>query len=196
MRGAGRAGAGSAVPSPFLPPQGVPPARPHLCVSPPQFLSYHDHHVNYGSGSGLQDRVAFVQNDPGQHDASIRLADLQVSDTGTYQCRVKKNTVAVHEVIVTVQGEPPGPFPDGGGSPDPPGAPGAPGGDGVPCPAEKPATPQCWTEGELIEGSSVLLRCYSRGGASPLAYQWAKLADGYGGGRLPHGTLQGGCWGL
>ncbi|NXK98319.1 VSIG8 protein, partial [Formicarius rufipectus] len=56
-----------------------------------------DHHVNYGSGSGLQDRVAFVHTDPGQHDASIRLADLQVSDTGTYQCRVKKNTVAVHE---------------------------------------------------------------------------------------------------
>ncbi|NXC22426.1 VSIG8 protein, partial [Corythaeola cristata] len=89
-----------------------------------------DHHVNYGSGSGLQDRVAFVQNDPSQYDASIRLADLQVSDTGTYQCRVKKNTVAVHEVIVTVQ--------------------------------EKPVIPQCWTEGELIEGSSILLRCYSR----------------------------------
>ncbi|XP_032861726.1 V-set and immunoglobulin domain-containing protein 8 isoform X1 [Tyto alba] len=123
------------------------------------FLSYHDHHVNYGSGSGLQDRVAFVQNDPSQYDASIRLADLQVSDTGTYQCRVKKNTVAVHEVIVTVQ--------------------------------EKPATPQCWTEGELTEGSSLLLRCYSRGGTSPLAYQWAKLADGYGGGRLPSGTIQG-----
>ncbi|XP_010565237.1 PREDICTED: V-set and immunoglobulin domain-containing protein 8 [Haliaeetus leucocephalus] len=123
------------------------------------FLSYHDHHVNYGSGSGLQDRVAFVQNDPSQYDASIRLADLQVSDTGTYQCRVKKNTVAVHEVIVTVQ--------------------------------EKPATPQCWTEGEVIEGSSILLRCYSRGGTSPLAYQWAKLADGYGGGRLPSGTIQG-----
>uniref|UniRef100_A0A8C3QK67 V-set and immunoglobulin domain containing 8 n=1 Tax=Cyanoderma ruficeps TaxID=181631 RepID=A0A8C3QK67_9PASS len=69
------------------------------------FLSYQDHHVNYGSGSGLQDRVAFVQTDPGQRDASIRLADLQESDTGTYQCRVKKNTVAVHEVIVTVQGE-------------------------------------------------------------------------------------------
>ena len=51
--------------------------------------------------------MAFVQNDPSQYDASIRLADLQVSDTGTYQCRVKKNTVAVHEVIVTVQGEPP-----------------------------------------------------------------------------------------
>lgn len=181
---------------PFSTPSGGSPCPSSPPRVPPQFLSYHDHHVNYGSGSGLQDRVAFVQNDPGQHDASIRLADLQVSDTGTYQCRVKKNTVAVHEVIVTVQGEPPGPFPDGGGSPDPPGAPGAPGGDGVPCPAEKPATPQCWTEGELIEGSSVLLRCYSRGGASPLAYQWAKLADGYGGGRLPHGTLQGGCWGL
>ncbi|XP_014116305.1 PREDICTED: V-set and immunoglobulin domain-containing protein 8 [Pseudopodoces humilis] len=123
------------------------------------FLSYQDHHVNYGSGSGLQDRVAFVQTDPGQRDASIRLADLQESDTGTYQCRVKKNTVAVHEVIVTVQ--------------------------------EKPAAPQCWSEGELIEGGSVLLRCFSRGGTAPLSYQWAKLAEGYGGGRLPSGTLQG-----
>ncbi|XP_051631463.1 V-set and immunoglobulin domain-containing protein 8 [Manacus candei] len=123
------------------------------------FLSYQDHHVNYGGGSGLRDRVAFVQSDPGQQDASIRLADLRVSDTGTYQCRVKKNTVAVHEVIVTVQ--------------------------------EKPAVPQCWSEGELIEGGSVLLRCYSRGGTSPLAYQWAKLAEGYGGGRLPSGTIQG-----
>ncbi|NWI63049.1 VSIG8 protein, partial [Todus mexicanus] len=89
-----------------------------------------DHHVNYGSGSGLQDRVAFVQNDPSQYDASIRLADLQESDTGTYQCRVKKNTVAVHEVIVTVQ--------------------------------EKPATPQCWAEGELIWGNTIVLRCFSR----------------------------------
>uniref|UniRef100_A0A8C8B5J7 V-set and immunoglobulin domain containing 8 n=2 Tax=Neoaves TaxID=3078114 RepID=A0A8C8B5J7_9STRI len=133
------------------------PAHSLHCL--PQFLSYQDHHVNYGSGSGLQDRVAFVQNDPSQYDASIRLADLQVSDTGTYQCRVKKNTVAVHEVIVTVQ--------------------------------EKPAIPQCWTEGELIEGSSILLRCYSRGGASPLSYQWAKLADSYGGGHLPSGTIQG-----
>ncbi|XP_048144541.1 V-set and immunoglobulin domain-containing protein 8 isoform X3 [Corvus hawaiiensis] len=135
------------------------------------FLSYQDHHVNYGSGSGLQDRVAFVQTDPGQRDASIRVADLQESDTGTYQCRVKKNTVAVHEVIVTVQGGP----------------------DSVPCPppAEKPAAPQCWSEGELIEGGSVLLRCFSRGGTAPLSYQWAKLAEGYGGGRLPSGTLQG-----
>uniref|UniRef100_A0A8C3NFN3 Ig-like domain-containing protein n=1 Tax=Geospiza parvula TaxID=87175 RepID=A0A8C3NFN3_GEOPR len=127
------------------------------------FLSYQDHHVNYGS-SGLQDRVAFVQTDPGQRDASIRVADLQESDTGTYQCRVKKNTVAVHEVIVTVQ-------------------------------AEKPAAPQCWSEGELTEGGSVLLRCFSRGGTAPLSYQWAKLAQGYGGGALPAGTLQGGSGG-
>ena len=94
MQGAGRE---QQPPLPTL----TPPFHPN------QFLSYYNHHVNYGSGSGLQDRVAFVQNDPGQHDASIRLADLQVSDTGTYQCRVKKNTVAVHEVIVTVQGETP-----------------------------------------------------------------------------------------
>ncbi|XP_064031876.1 V-set and immunoglobulin domain-containing protein 8 isoform X2 [Pogoniulus pusillus] len=123
------------------------------------FLSYQDHHINYGSGSGLQDRVAFVQNDPSQYDASIRLADLQVSDTGTYQCRVKKNTVAVHEVIVTVE--------------------------------EKPATPQCWVEGDSVRGTSIVLRCFSRGGAAPLAYQWGKLASGYGGGQLPSGTVQG-----
>uniref|UniRef100_A0A674GQV5 Ig-like domain-containing protein n=1 Tax=Taeniopygia guttata TaxID=59729 RepID=A0A674GQV5_TAEGU len=121
------------------------------------FLSYQDHHVNYGS-SGLQDRVAFVQTDPGQRDASIRVADLQESDTGTYQCRVKKNTVAVHEVIVTVQGE-------------------------------RPAAPQCWSEGALTEGGSVLLRCFSRGGAAPLNYQWAKVGLGV---FLPAGTLQGG----
>ncbi|NXX21182.1 VSIG8 protein, partial [Podargus strigoides] len=88
-----------------------------------------DHHVNYGSGSGLQDRVTFVESDPSQYDASIRLADLQVSDTGTYKCRVKKNTIAVHEVIVTVE--------------------------------ERPASPQCWAEGEVIEGRSVVLRCFS-----------------------------------
>ncbi|NXH12721.1 VSIG8 protein, partial [Bucco capensis] len=112
-----------------------------------------DHHVNYGSGSGLQDRVAFVQNDPSQYDASIRLADLQVSDTGTYQCRVKKNTVAVHEVIVTVEGEPQrSRVPLLGGT----------GNDSVPLPTEKPAPPQCWIEGELIWGSSIVLRCFSR----------------------------------
>ncbi|NXI43211.1 VSIG8 protein, partial [Galbula dea] len=115
-----------------------------------------DHHINYGSGSGLQDRVAFVQNDPSQYDASIRLADLQVSDTGTYQCRVKKNTVAVHEVIVTVEGEtrrsraPLLCGPRGAGS------------DSVPLPPEKPAAPQCWIEGEIIWGSSIVLRCFSR----------------------------------
>lgn len=104
-----RQGLGSTSPSPTSSP-GSPRLHqpcPVSPLSPHQFLSYHDHHVDYGSGSGLQDRVAFVQKDPSQYDASIRLADLQVSDTGTYQCRVKKNTVAVHEVIVTVQGEPP-----------------------------------------------------------------------------------------
>ncbi|NXN91469.1 VSIG8 protein, partial [Rhinopomastus cyanomelas] len=117
-----------------------------------------DHHVNYGSGSGLQDRVAFVQNDPGQYDASIRVADLQESDTGTYQCRVKKNTVAVHEVIVTVQGETP-PSRALPGRVAPLASPAA---DCVHLPTEKPATPQCWVEGEQIWGSSAMLRCFSR----------------------------------
>ncbi|RMB88256.1 hypothetical protein DUI87_35368 [Hirundo rustica rustica] len=49
---------------------------------------------------GAADPRGLRADGPGQRDASIRVADLQESDTGTYQCRVKKNTVAVHEVIV------------------------------------------------------------------------------------------------
>lgn len=71
-----------------------------------QFLTYQDQQVRYPGTPGLQHRVAFVQKDPSQHDASIQLANLQVSDTATYQCRVRKHTLATHEVTITVQGEP------------------------------------------------------------------------------------------
>ncbi|XP_019342537.2 V-set and immunoglobulin domain-containing protein 8 [Alligator mississippiensis] len=123
------------------------------------FLTYQDQQVRYPGTPGLQHRVAFVQKDPSQHDASIQLANLQVSDTATYQCRVRKHTLATHEVTITVQ--------------------------------EKPVTPQCWTEGEQVEGSNVVLKCYCQGGSAPLSYQWSRVEEDFAAGGLPLGTGQG-----
>lgn len=83
-----------------------PPRRPGLtpCVPSPQFLSYQDKRVNHGNLPHLQQRVRFAASDPSQYDASINLMNLQVSDTATYECRVKKTTTATRKVIVTVQG--------------------------------------------------------------------------------------------
>lgn len=62
-----------------------------------------------GSGkdccSGLQQRVTFVVPDPSDYDASINLNDVQVSDSATYECKVKKTTVATRKVTVMVLGE-------------------------------------------------------------------------------------------
>ncbi|KAM5180790.1 coxsackievirus and adenovirus receptor [Mantella aurantiaca] len=52
--------------------------------------------INYNMGvvyqhSGpLKDRVHFASNDPGNGDGSIEIINLKESDTGTYQCKVKK----------------------------------------------------------------------------------------------------------
>ncbi|XP_077012716.1 V-set and immunoglobulin domain-containing protein 8 [Tamandua tetradactyla] len=70
------------------------------------FLSYQDKRINHGNLPQLQRRVRFVAPDPSQYDASINLMDLQVSDTATYECRVKKTTMASRKVIVTVQARP------------------------------------------------------------------------------------------
>lgn len=70
----------------------------------PQFLSYQDKRINHGNLPHLQQRVRFAASDPSQYDASINLMNLQVSDTATYECRVKKTTMASRKVIVTVQG--------------------------------------------------------------------------------------------
>lgn len=69
-----------------------------------QFLSYQDKRINHGNLPHLQQRVRFAASDPSQYDASINLMNLQVSDTATYECRVKKTTMATRKVIVTVQG--------------------------------------------------------------------------------------------
>ncbi|XP_077196921.1 V-set and immunoglobulin domain-containing protein 8-like [Paroedura picta] len=51
---------------------------------------------------GLQQRVDFVIPDPSQYDASINLQNVQVTDSATYECKVKKTTVATRKVTVTV----------------------------------------------------------------------------------------------
>ncbi|XP_066111269.1 V-set and immunoglobulin domain-containing protein 8 [Saccopteryx bilineata] len=70
------------------------------------FLSYQDKRINHGNLPHLQQRVRFAASDPSQYDASINLMNLQVSDTATYECRVKKTTTASRKVIVTVQARP------------------------------------------------------------------------------------------
>ncbi|CAI9614495.1 unnamed protein product [Staurois parvus] len=52
--------------------------------------------INYNTGvvyqhtGPLKDRVHFSSSDPGSGDGSIEITNLQESDTGTYQCKVKK----------------------------------------------------------------------------------------------------------
>ncbi|KAM9692374.1 V-set and immunoglobulin domain-containing protein 8 [Dama dama] len=70
------------------------------------FLSYQDKRINHGNLPHLQQRVRFAASDPSQYDASITLSNLQVSDTATYECRVKKTTTATRRVIITVQARP------------------------------------------------------------------------------------------
>ncbi|XP_045438930.1 V-set and immunoglobulin domain-containing protein 8 isoform X1 [Pipistrellus kuhlii] len=70
------------------------------------FLSYQDKRINHGNLPHLQQRVRFAASDPSQYDASINLMNLQVADTATYECRVKKTTMATRKVIVTVQARP------------------------------------------------------------------------------------------
>lgn len=77
----------------------------HRSVFPSsQFLTYQDKRIGHGNLPHLQQRVRFAASDPSQYDASINLMNLQVSDTATYECRVKKTTMATRKVIVTVQG--------------------------------------------------------------------------------------------
>ncbi|XP_060614624.2 V-set and immunoglobulin domain-containing protein 8-like [Anolis sagrei] len=52
--------------------------------------------------SGLQQRINFVIPDPSQYDASINLQDVQISDSATYECKVKKTTLASRKVTIMV----------------------------------------------------------------------------------------------
>ncbi|KAL7978238.1 hypothetical protein Chor_014777 [Crotalus horridus] len=55
--------------------------------------------------NGLQQRVNFVVPDPSKYDASINLQNVQISDSATYECKVKKTTVATRKVTVMVLGK-------------------------------------------------------------------------------------------
>ena len=141
-----------------------------------QFLSYQDKRINHGNLPHLQQRVRFAASDPSQYDASINLMNLQVSDTATYECRVKKTTMASRKVIVTVQGmagllrAPPTPpprlqSPSAGPRLTP-----------ARFPAARPAVPLCWSEGHMTHGNDVVLKCFANGGTPPLSYKWAKIS--------------------
>ncbi|XP_061462705.1 V-set and immunoglobulin domain-containing protein 8-like [Rhineura floridana] len=68
-------------------------------------LSYHDRQVINPGYHYLQqrgERVTFAIPDPSQYDASINLQDVQISDSATYECKVKKSTVATRKVTITV----------------------------------------------------------------------------------------------
>ncbi|XP_034280344.1 V-set and immunoglobulin domain-containing protein 8 isoform X2 [Pantherophis guttatus] len=64
----------------------------------------------FGSGNdccnGLQQRVNFAAPDPSKYDASINLQNVQISDSATYECKVKKTSVATRKVTVKVLEKP------------------------------------------------------------------------------------------
>ncbi|XP_053133734.1 V-set and immunoglobulin domain-containing protein 8-like [Hemicordylus capensis] len=77
---------------------------PHQQGNP--LLGYHDHRVIHGGPADLQQRVGFMSPDPSQYDASMQLRDLQIADSATYECTVKKTTEATRKVTITVQERP------------------------------------------------------------------------------------------
>lgn len=76
------------------------------CLIPHKLLSYHDNRVIYPGPPDLQQRVGFISPDPSLYDASMQLRDVQITDSATYECKVKKTTEASHKVTITVQGGP------------------------------------------------------------------------------------------
>lgn len=71
-----------------------------------RLLGYHDHRVYSGGPPDLQQRVGFAYPDPTQYDASMQLQNVQIADSATYECKVKKTTEATHKVTITVQDRP------------------------------------------------------------------------------------------
>ncbi|XP_060116514.1 V-set and immunoglobulin domain-containing protein 8-like [Heteronotia binoei] len=79
-----------------------PGVQQNVLVGPPS-----GHHLGSVGSFGnccfdLQQRVNFVIPDPSQHDASISLQNVEVTDSATYECKVKKTTVASRKVTVQV----------------------------------------------------------------------------------------------
>ncbi|KAG8450008.1 hypothetical protein GDO86_016626 [Hymenochirus boettgeri] len=69
-------------------------------------LTYMDNTIVSKGPPELMSRLKFSANDPSKGDASITISYLVPSDSGTYQCKVKKNPgVAFRKVSLTVQDE-------------------------------------------------------------------------------------------
>ncbi|XP_029141411.1 V-set and immunoglobulin domain-containing protein 8, partial [Protobothrops mucrosquamatus] len=77
---------------------------PHPQYNP--LLGYHNQRIFYPGSSDFQKRVGFISSDPSLYDASMQLRDLQVSDSATYECTVKKTTEATRKVTINVQEKP------------------------------------------------------------------------------------------
>lgn len=70
-----------------------------------QILSYTGGQIHYYGDSSLSKRLKFVA-DPKLGDASISLSDVKLSDTATYQCKVKKAPgVDMRKVTLVVMGK-------------------------------------------------------------------------------------------
>lgn len=67
------------------------------------FPIYRHQQVSCMGTMGLKRREPFIQKDLSQHRTSIQLANLQVSNTATYQCQVRKKTLSTREVTITAQ---------------------------------------------------------------------------------------------
>uniref|UniRef100_A0A087Y744 V-set and immunoglobulin domain containing 8b n=1 Tax=Poecilia formosa TaxID=48698 RepID=A0A087Y744_POEFO len=96
----------------------------------------------------FKDRLKF-STEPNQGDASITISALKASDTGTYQCKVKKAPgVDMRKVTLVVLALVP------------------------------PSVPKCWVEGGEEKGATVTLRCKSSKGSIPLTYVWTRETGG------------------
>lgn len=70
-----------------------------------QILSFTGGLMHQYGDSSLSKRFNFI-GDPKQGDASISVSDLRLSDTATYQCKVKKAPgVDTRKVTLVVMGE-------------------------------------------------------------------------------------------
>lgn len=73
-------------------------------------LTYMDNVVVPKGPSGLMNRLSFTAADPSKGDATITITHLEVSDSGTYQCKVKKSPgLASIKVTLVVEAIPSNP---------------------------------------------------------------------------------------
>uniref|UniRef100_H3CFN9 CXADR Ig-like cell adhesion molecule n=1 Tax=Tetraodon nigroviridis TaxID=99883 RepID=H3CFN9_TETNG len=97
----------------------------------------------------MRGRVHFNSADPKTGDASINLTGLKSSDSGTYQCKVKKAPgIRSRKMLLIVMVK-----------------------------IVKPSKPRCYADGPTEEGKDIVLKCSSSDGTQPMKYFWEKTSD-------------------